>query len=82
MNHPRMTSSGRRIAFFLGLAIAFALPKRVECGYAGATACAHPGSRPRETCIDYKVEPWGFYLLESVFSRNVGFAYSSGEDCR
>jgi hypothetical protein len=82
MNHPRMTSSGRRIAFVLGLAIAFALPKRVECGYAGATACSHAGTRPGEHCADYKVEPWGFYLLESVFDRSVGWPYSTDEDCR
>ena len=80
MNHPRMTSSGRRIAFFLGLAIAFALPKRIECGHPGAT-CAHPGTRPGQICSDYEVEPWGFYLLESLLGRDVGFAYSSGEDC-
>jgi hypothetical protein len=77
-----MTSSGRRIAFVLGLAIAFALPKRVECNFPDAHACAHPGLRPREVCTDYRVEPWGFYLLESVFGRQVGFAYTSGEDCR
>ena len=77
-----MTSSGRRIAFFLGVAIAFALPKRVECGFPDTRACAHAGSRPREVCTDYEVEPWGFYLLESAFGRHIGFAYTSGEDCR
>ena len=28
-----MTSSGRRIAFLIGIVIAFMLPKKVECGY-------------------------------------------------
>jgi hypothetical protein len=77
-----MTSRGRLIALFVGLTLAFALPKRVECGFPDARACAHPGSRPREVCTDYEVEPWGFYLLESLVGRNVGFAYSSGQDCR
>ena len=30
----------------------------------------------------YEIEPWVFYGLEQLFSRDVGFAYSSGEECR
>ncbi len=74
-----MTSSGRRWAFFIGLLVAFALPKRVECGYPGAT-CQHVVGK--EACSSYEVEPWGFYLIEYVAGRDVGFAYSSGDDCR
>ncbi len=68
-----MTSSGRRIAFLVGIAIAFMLPKKVPCGRAN-TLCA-------VRCTPYEVEPVGFYLLEYVVNGNVGFAYSSGTDC-
>jgi hypothetical protein len=61
-----MTSRGRRIAFLLGLLIAFALPKRVE--------------ETRGRCVAYRVEPWGFYLLEQLFGP-FGIGYTSGEDC-
>ncbi|MFT3694916.1 MAG: hypothetical protein QM831_17330 [Kofleriaceae bacterium] len=74
-----MTSSGRRIAFFLGVLIAFAIPRRVECGYPGATCAIADNGK---TCAPYEVEPWGFYLIEYVVGRNVGFAYSTGNDCR
>ena len=71
----RMTSSGKRWAFLIGVLLAFALPKRVECGFPGAT-CAI--TRGKEVCTRYEIEPWGFYLLENVLGRDVGFAYSSG----
>jgi hypothetical protein len=74
-----MTSSGRRLAFFIAVAIAFALPKRVECGYPD-TECARIVDGER--CTSYEVEPWGFYLIEKIANRDVGFGYSSGEDCR
>ena len=64
-----------------GLAIVFALPKRVECGYPGATCTRITGPR-HERCTSYEVEPFGFYLIESVVGRDVGFAYTSGEECR
>jgi hypothetical protein len=70
-----MTSSGRRWAFLIGVVIAFMLPKRVECGYPGAQCIRNPG------CSVYELEPLGFYLIEYVAGRDVGFAYSSGEDC-
>lgn len=68
-----MTSSGRRIAFFVGLAIAFMLPKKVPCGRPD-TLCAI-------RCTPYEVEPIGFYLIEYLVDRNVGFVYSRGTDC-
>jgi hypothetical protein len=74
-----MTSSGRRLAFLVAVLIAFALPKRVECGFPGRE-CAHLVGR--EQCTAYEIEPWVFYGLEQLFSRDVGFAYSSGEECR
>ena len=73
-----MTSSGRRWAFFIGVFIALALPKRVDCGYPGGD-CKTIGEG--RTCAPYEVEPLGFYLIELVAGRDVGFAYSSGDDC-
>ena len=80
MRHPSMTSRGTRIAFLFGLVVAFMLPKRVECGYPGGT-CGHAG-KWRTTCTDYEIEPLEFYAIELVVNRDVGFAYSSGDDCR
>jgi hypothetical protein len=71
-----MTSSGRRIAFFIAVLIAFMLPKRVDCGYPAAI-CRETGAR----CTPYEIEPWGFYLLELVTKRDIGFAYTSDIDC-
>jgi hypothetical protein len=74
-----MTSRGRRIAGVIAILAVLFLPKHVECGFPDAT-CRHPG--PLHTvCTDYEVEPLGFYALEMVFGRDIGFAYSSGLDC-
>jgi hypothetical protein len=75
----RMTSSGRQLAFLIAVLIAFAIPKRVECGFPGAACTVRHG---KEVCTPYEVEPWGFYLLENVLGRDIGFAYTSGEECR
>jgi hypothetical protein len=75
MRMAAMSSSGRRIAFFLGVLVAFALPKRVDCGYPG-NDCKRGAA-----CGYYEVEPWGFYLIEYVAGRQIGFAYTSGDDC-
>jgi hypothetical protein len=80
MRHPSMTTRGTRIAFALAAAIGLALPKRVECGYPGAT-CNHAGPR-HSICTSYQIEPLGFYLIELVAERDVGFAYEAGDDCR
>lgn len=80
MNHPSMTTRGRQIAFAIAVIIALALPRRVDCGYPGAQ-CGHAG-RWRTTCTGYQVEPLGFYLIELVARRDVGFAYTEGDDCR
>lgn len=74
-----MTSSGRRLAFFIGVAIAFALPKRVECSYPGATTCGRLVGR--QWCTPYELEPFGFYLIEHLAGRNIGFAYTRGDGC-
>ncbi len=75
-----MTSSGRRIAFLIGVLVALSLPKKIECGFPGGV-CQHAGPY-RTVCTPYEVEPWGLYLIEYVAGRDVGFAYSSDEDCR
>jgi len=69
----RMTSSGKRLAFFVGVLLAFALPKRVDRGMV---------LHGKQACTQYEIEPWGFYLLENLLGRDVGFAYSSGDECR
>jgi hypothetical protein len=74
-----MTSDGRRLAFLIGVLIACALPKRVECEFPG-NECAHQVGH--DQCTDYEVEPWLFYGLEHLFGRDIGFAYSHGVDCR
>ncbi len=78
MQAAAMTSSGRRIAFLIGVVVALALPKRVDCGYPGSD-CRHTAGGT--TCGRYEIEPWGFYLIEYVAGRDIGFAYSSGDDC-
>lgn len=80
MNHPSMTTRGRQLAFAFAVVVALALPRRVDCGYPGAT-CGRAG-KWQTTCTSYEVEPLGFYLIELVAHRDVGFAYTSGEDCR
>ena len=80
MRHPSMTTRGTRIAFVISIVLVCLLPKRTECSYPGAT-CGHAG-RGRQTCTYADVEPLGFFLVESVFERNIGFAYSREEECR
>jgi hypothetical protein len=74
-----MTSSGRTIAALLGIVIAFMLPKRVECGFPGGDCGRVVGG---ERCVAYELEPWGFYLIETLAKRDVGFAYKREEECR
>jgi hypothetical protein len=75
-----MSTRGTHLALLIAFSIAFALPKRVECGHPGAS-CGHAG-KFRTICTDYEIEPIGFYALELVLGRDVGFAYSSQSDCR
>ena len=74
-----MTSNGRRLAILFSVIVMFLLPKRVECGYPGAF-CGHPGIL-QQTCKSYELEPLGFYMLEKAVDRNIGFAYTTGEEC-
>ena len=80
MRHPSMTTRGTRIALAIAAVIGLALPKRVECGVPGATS-GHVGTA-RTMCTRYEIEPLGFYLIELVAHRDVGFAYESDDDCR
>jgi hypothetical protein len=75
-----MSTRGMRITLAFVIVAAFLLPKRIECSYPGAT-CGHAGQW-RTTCIDFEIEPFGFYVLELAAKRDIGFAYSAGEDCR
>ena len=74
-----MTANGRRLAGVIAVLILLFLPKRVECGYPGAF-CGHPGIL-KQTCKPYELEPLGFYMLERVTDRDIGFAYTTGEEC-
>ena len=67
-NDPRMTFSGRRIAFVLAILLVCFLPKRVELGH-------------HDYCTHYKLEPLAIYGIESVFGPT-GIAYTTGDDCR
>ena len=80
LQHPSMTSRGKRIASVIALIILFLLPKRVECGYPDAI-CGRAGIL-HQYCRSYEVEPIGFYGIEYVLHRNVGFAYAHGEHCQ
>lgn len=73
-----MTSRGRLVAFLIGITIAFMLPKKVECGHPGAH-CGRIVDKRR--CVAYEVEPFGFFLIETLVKSDVGFAYKTGEDC-
>ena len=79
MRGRNMTTGAMQRAWVLGLLIVFFLPKRVECGYPGGVCALHQG---RDVCTSYEVEPLGFYGIEMVLGRDVGFAYSRGDDCR
>jgi len=79
MRHPSMTTRGTHLALAIAVVIAFLLPKRVDCGYPGAT-CGHVG-RWKTICTDYEIEPLGFYVIELAVKRNVGFAYATDADC-
>jgi hypothetical protein len=69
-----------RWAYVFGLAVAFLLPKQVECGFPGGRC--ETRSSLGLVCHRYEVEPLGFYALEKVAGHDVGFAYSHDETCR
>jgi hypothetical protein len=82
MRHPSMSSRATRIAFAIAIVLALLLPKRVTCSYPGAI-CTHAGTGAlRTTCTGFEIEPLGFYLIELIAHRDVGFAYEVGDDCR
>ncbi|MGN6110646.1 MAG: hypothetical protein ACTHU0_36425 [Kofleriaceae bacterium] len=75
-----MSSSGKRWAALFAVALGFLLPKSVECGWPGGE-CATDGPF-RQVCHTYELEPLGFYLIEKLVERDVGFAYSTSQKCR
>lgn len=78
---PGMTSRGKRLAALFAGVVLFMLPKHVECGFPGARCEPHKVEF-RGMCKSWELEPVGFYLIEKLADRDVGFAYSHGEDCR
>jgi hypothetical protein len=78
VNHPSMTTRGRMIAALIGITIAFMLPKRIDCA-PGGVGCKRIGQGVG--CSLYEIEPFGFFLLEQVVRRNVGFAYERADSC-
>jgi len=83
MNHPRMTSRGRALAGIFGILVAISLPKRTECSYPGEqTKACRRQNVFHATCTRYEIEPLVFYGIEKLAGRDIGFAYTSGEDCR
>jgi hypothetical protein len=75
-----MTTRGKHIAAVIAVIILFLLPKQVECGFPGGE-CSHAALLQR-VCTPYELEPLGFYLIEKLAERDVGFAYKRGETCR
>ena len=77
----QLSTRGMRWAYLFGLLLAFFLPKRVDCGYPDAGPCEQRAELGLY-CHPYEVEPWGFYAIERLTSRDVGFAYQREEECR
>lgn len=79
INAPGMTSRGKRITALIAVLVALALPINAPCGYPGGR-CGRAGAF-KMVCKSYELEPLAFYLLERLLERDVGFAYSTGEEC-
>ncbi|MBE7450574.1 MAG: hypothetical protein HS111_17240 [Kofleriaceae bacterium] len=79
LQHPGMTSSGRRNAALFGLALALALPKQVPCEVPGRSCELH---RPHGVvCRPVDVEPLGVFVIEWVIGRDLPIAYAQRVDC-
>jgi hypothetical protein len=74
-----LSTRGMRWAYAFGLTVALLLPKRVDCGVPDVRCDRR--SALGLLCHAYELEPWGLYGLELVMHRDVGFAYSRGEEC-
>lgn len=75
-----MTSRGKQIAALVAILVVLLLPKRVPCGYPGGE-CTRPGPLSLQ-CTKSELEPLLFYGIELVMKRDIGFAYSTRDDCR
>lgn len=78
MRHPKMTTRGTRWALVGVAAVFFFLPKRLPCAFPGQDCSEVRGGR---ICRNGEVEPLGFYALERVLGRDLGFSYSSQRAC-
>jgi hypothetical protein len=74
-----MTSRGRRIAFFIAVGVAMALPKREPCRFPG-DECSQVTHAAR-LCNSFETEPFGVYLIEYGLERDLGIAYSHDLEC-
>lgn len=75
-----MSTRGTQLTLLVAAVIALALPKWTPCTYPDEICARPPGAGAG--CRGGEVEPLGFYLIELVAHRDVGFAYSAGDDCR
>lgn len=74
-----MTTSARRNAALFGIALALALPKRVECEVPGRSCAIH---RPHgQICRSVDVEPLGVFMIEWVAGSDLPVAYSHRIEC-
>lgn len=76
---PGMSSRAKQVTALIALFCALFLPKHVDCSFPG-DECLHQG-RSGRLCTSYELEPVGFYLIEWLAGRDIGFAYSKGEVC-
>lgn len=74
-----MTTGALQRAWLFGLLLVFFLPKRVECTFPGEVCTV---TRGHDICKSYELEPFGFYGIELLAHRNIGFAYSVDTECR
>ncbi len=79
MRGRNMTTGAMRRAWLLGLLIVFMMPKHVDCDYPGEVCTVTQG---RDICKHAQIEPLGFYGIELVLHRDVGFAYATEAECR
>jgi hypothetical protein len=74
-----MTTSGRRNAALVGIALALALPKQVPCEVPGRSCEIH---RPHgQICRPVDVEPLGVFALEWLSGSDLPIAYEQRLDC-
>ncbi|MEZ4364057.1 MAG: hypothetical protein R3B48_28045 [Kofleriaceae bacterium] len=74
-----LSTRAMRWAYLTALVVAFFLPKKLDCSFPGQSCAPYTSLGLR--CTRQDLEPWGFYLLERAFDRDIGFAYAHYETC-